>query len=120
MFRRISRQERERPRRQGRAGNDLAGTALERARLPEAQDPFYIDQLTYQHAALMCRCRALLRTLRAEGGGAMTEYWPCLLAAVRHRRTALCRPASGTECAVCWRGPSAVLARWPCWACWSR
>jgi hypothetical protein len=33
----------------------------------EAQDPFYIDQLTYQHAALMCRCRALLRTLRAEG-----------------------------------------------------
>ena len=42
MFRRISRQERE-------------------------QDPFYIAQLTYQHAALMCRCRALLRTLRAEG-----------------------------------------------------
>ena len=33
----------------------------------EAQDPFYIEQLTYQHAALMCRCRALLRLLRAGG-----------------------------------------------------
>ena len=32
----------------------------------EAQDPFYIEQLTYQHAALMCRCRALLRLLRAD------------------------------------------------------
>ena len=34
----------------------------------EAQDPFYIEQLTYQHAALMCRCRALLRMLRSSGG----------------------------------------------------
>lgn len=81
MFRRISRQERER--RAARAELETTLQALrsnERA-FTEAQDPFYIDQLTYQHAALMCRCRALLRTLRAEGG-AMTEYWPCLLAAV--------------------------------------
>lgn len=34
----------------------------------EAQDPCYIEQLTYQHAALMCRCRALLRMLRSSGG----------------------------------------------------
>ena len=36
----------------------------------EAQDPFYIEQLTYQHAALQCRCRALLQWLRNTGGGA--------------------------------------------------
>ena len=30
------------------------------------QDPFYIEQLTYQHAALLCRWRALLRILRAD------------------------------------------------------
>ena len=59
MFRRISRQERERRAARALRSNERAFT--------EAQDPFYIDQLTYQHAALMCRCRALLRTLRAEG-----------------------------------------------------
>ena len=62
MFRRISRQERER--RAARAELETTLQALrsnERA-FTEAQDPFYIDQLTYQHAALMCRCRALLRT----------------------------------------------------------
>ena len=32
----------------------------------EALDPFVIEQLTYQHAALLCRCRVLLRTLREE------------------------------------------------------
>lgn len=67
MFRRISRQEREC--RAARAELETTLQALrsnERA-FTEAQDPFYIDQLTYQHAALMCRCRALLRTLRAEG-----------------------------------------------------
>lgn len=60
MFRRISRQERER--RAARAELETTLQALrsnERA-FTEAQDPFYIDQL-------MCRCRALLRTLRAEG-----------------------------------------------------
>ena len=60
MFRRISRQERER--RAARAELETTLQALrsnERA-FTEAQDPFYIDQLTYQHAALMCRCRALL------------------------------------------------------------
>ena len=58
MFRRISRQERER--RAARAELETTLQALrsnERA-FTEAQDPFYIDQLTYQHAALMCRCRA--------------------------------------------------------------
>ena len=67
MFRRISRQERER--RAAKAELEVTMRALHAndSAFREAQDPFYIDQLTYQHAALMCRCRALLRTLRAEG-----------------------------------------------------
>ena len=32
----------------------------------EALDPFVIEQLTYQHAALRCRSRVLLRLLRKE------------------------------------------------------
>lgn len=32
-----------------------------------ATDPFYLEQVIYEHAALMCRCSALLRELR-EGG----------------------------------------------------
>ena len=32
----------------------------------EALDPFVIEQLTYQHAALRCRSRVLLRLLREE------------------------------------------------------
>ena len=53
MFRRISRQERER--RAARAELETTLQALrsnERA-FTEAQDPCYVDQLTYQHAALM-------------------------------------------------------------------
>ena len=67
MFRRITRAER--ARRAAKAELDTAMQALhanERA-FQEAQDPLYIEQLTYQHAALMCRCRALLRVLRAGG-----------------------------------------------------
>ncbi|WP_455500843.1 hypothetical protein [Gemmiger sp.] len=67
MFRRISKQERER--RAAKAELEAAMQAMranENA-FKEAQDPFYIEQLTYQHAALMCRCRALLRMLRSDG-----------------------------------------------------
>ena len=32
----------------------------------EALDPFVSEQLTYQHAALRCRSRVLLRLLREE------------------------------------------------------
>ena len=32
----------------------------------EALDPFVIEQLTFQHAALRCRSRVLLRLLREE------------------------------------------------------
>lgn len=39
--------------------------ANERA-FQEALDPFVIEQLTYQHAALRCRSRVLLRLLREE------------------------------------------------------
>lgn len=34
-----------------------------------AVDPFYMEQVIYEHAALMCRCSALLRELR--GGDAL-------------------------------------------------
>ena len=66
MFRRISKAEREL--RAARAELETTVQALhanERA-FKEAQDPFYIEQLTYQHAALLCRWRALLRTLRTD------------------------------------------------------
>ncbi len=33
-----------------------------------AQDRLAVEQLIYERAALECRCRALLRELRAEGG----------------------------------------------------
>ena len=67
MFRRISKQERER--RAAKAELEAAMRALRanESAFKEAQDPFYIEQLTYQHAALMCRCRALLRMLRSDG-----------------------------------------------------
>ncbi len=34
------------------------------AAFQEAQDRFAVEQLIYEHAALECRCRALLRELR--------------------------------------------------------
>ena len=66
MFRRISAQGRER--RAAKAELEVTMRALHAndSAFREAQDPFYIEQLTYQHAALMCRCRALLRLLRAD------------------------------------------------------
>lgn len=66
MFRRISTQERER--RAAKAELEVTMRALHAndSAFREAQDPFYIEQLTYQHAALMCRCRALLRLLRTD------------------------------------------------------
>lgn len=54
------------PRRQGRVGNHVQALHANERAFKEAQDPFYIEQLTYQHAALLCRWRALLRILRAD------------------------------------------------------
>lgn len=34
------------------------------AAFQQAQDRFLVEQLIYEHAALECRCRALLRELR--------------------------------------------------------
>ena len=34
------------------------------AAFQQAQDRFVVEQLIYEHAALECRCRALLRELR--------------------------------------------------------
>ena len=34
------------------------------AAFERSEDEFYTEQLIYQHAALLCRCRAVLRQLR--------------------------------------------------------
>ena len=66
MFKRLTQQEKER--RAVQAELQTATRALhenEKA-FEEALDPFVIEQLTYQHAAILCRCRVLLRMLREE------------------------------------------------------
>ena len=68
MLKRMTRQEKERRAVQAELNAAMQALRANEVAFEEAQDPFYIEQLTYQHAALMCRCRALLRTLR--GGGA--------------------------------------------------
>lgn len=67
MFKRMTRQEKERRAVQAELNAAMQALRANEEAFEEAQDPFYIEQLTYQHAALMCRCRALLRTLRAGG-----------------------------------------------------
>ena len=68
MFKRMTRQEKERRAVQAELNAAMQALRVNEVPFEEAQDPFHIEHLTYQHAALMCRCRALLRTLR--GGGA--------------------------------------------------
>ena len=67
MFHRVSSQEKQRRAAQAELTRTMQALQRNENEFNEAQEPFYIEQLTYQHAALMCRCRALLRTLRAEG-----------------------------------------------------
>lgn len=67
MFKRMTRQEKERRAVQAELNTVMQALRANEVAFEEAQDPFYIEQLTYQHAALMCRCRALLRMLRAGG-----------------------------------------------------
>lgn len=67
MFKRMTRQEKERRAAQSELKDAMRELHANEVAFGEAQDPFYIEQLTYQHAALMCRCRALLRLLRAGG-----------------------------------------------------
>ena len=67
MFHRVSRQEKQRRAAKAELTRTMQALQRNENEFNEAQEPFYIEQLTYQHAALMCRCRALLRTLRAEG-----------------------------------------------------
>ena len=107
MFRHISKAERER--RAARAELETTVQALhanERA-FKEAQDPFYIEQLTYQHAALLCRWRALLRILRADRENLGRSIGPSSLRASAYWLWCGAPPASGTACAVCWPGLSA-------------
>lgn len=67
MFKRMNRQEKERRAAQSELKAAMQELRANEVAFEEAQDPFYIEQLTYQHAALMCRCRALLRVLRSGG-----------------------------------------------------
>lgn len=67
MFKRLTRQEKEHRAIQAELKNAMQALRANEVAFEEAQDPFYIEQLTYQHAALMCRCRALLRMLRSGG-----------------------------------------------------
>ena len=66
MFRRITRAERERRAAKAELDSTMQAMRAVDSAFREAQDPFTNEQLTYQHAALMCRCRALLRLLRAD------------------------------------------------------
>lgn len=69
-MKRLTRQEKERQKERCALRAELDATmqalrANEKA-FQEALDPFVIEQLTYQHAALRCRSRVLLRLLREE------------------------------------------------------
>ena len=66
MFRRITKAERERRAAKAELDSTMQAMRAVDSAFREAQDPFSIEQLPYQHAALMCRCRALLRLLRAD------------------------------------------------------
>lgn len=67
VFKRMTSQEKERRAVQAELKKAMQELQANERAFKEAQDPFYIEQLTYQHAALMCRCRALLRGLRSGG-----------------------------------------------------
>ena len=67
VVKRMTRQEKERRAMQAELKRAMQALRANEVAFEEAQDPFYIEQLTYQHAALMCRCRALLRMLRVGG-----------------------------------------------------
>lgn len=67
VLKRMSRTEKEQRAMQSELQAALQAMRANEAAFEEVQDPVCIEQLTYQHAALMCRCRALLRALRATG-----------------------------------------------------
>ena len=67
MFHRVSRQEKQRRAAKAELTRTMQAIKRNENEFNEAQEPFYIEQLTYQHAALQCRCRALLRLLRSKG-----------------------------------------------------
>lgn len=67
MFKRMTRSEKEHHALQCELSKAMQELRANETAFEEAQDPFYIEQLTYQHAALMCRYRVLLRMLRSRG-----------------------------------------------------
>ena len=67
MFHRVSRQEKQRRAAKAELTRTMQALQRNENEFNEAQEPFYMEQLTYPHAALQCRCRALLRLLRSKG-----------------------------------------------------
>ena len=65
MFHRMTRQEKQRRAAKAELVRTMQAIKRNENEFNEAQEPFYIEQLTYQHAAMQCRCRALLRLLRS-------------------------------------------------------
>lgn len=66
MFKRLTTQEKERRAVQAELQTATQALCANEKAFEEALDPFVIEQLTYQHAAILCRCRVLLRMLREE------------------------------------------------------
>lgn len=66
MFKRLTQQEKERRAVQAELQTATRALHANEKAFEEALDPFVIEQLTYQHAAILCRCRVLLRMLREE------------------------------------------------------
>lgn len=64
MFRRPAQREKERRAVQAELDTTMQALHANEKAFQEVLDPFIIEQLTYQHAALLCRCRVLLRMLR--------------------------------------------------------
>lgn len=68
MWKHLTRQEKEARKERSAVRTEL-DAALQTLRanekaFQEALDPCVIEQLTYEHSALRCRCRVLLRILR--------------------------------------------------------
>lgn len=59
---------RERNRLAGELGGALEAIRRNEAAFEEAVDGYVVEQIIYEHAALMCRCRAVLRDLRGGDG----------------------------------------------------
>ena len=61
----MTRQEKQRRAAKAELVRTMQAIKRNESELNAAHEPFYLEPLPYQHAALQCRCRALLRLLRS-------------------------------------------------------